>query len=112
MPDTYYRLVPQSSGPAVRTIRVNIGGVDVDMQVVVSASKNGSLAEPIFIQYAGSGYTYYCEAPPGTSRSTAGWQVTRKTDATGDFIPAGNGLYEHSATDLSVVAALAYTLGA
>lgn len=42
MTDTSYKVVPQSTGPAVRIIRVNIGGTDVDMQVVVTADVIGS----------------------------------------------------------------------
>lgn len=64
------------------------------------------------IKYTGSGYTYICEAAIGTARSTAGWRVLRITDATGDTVYAGTGLFAHAATSLAVVAALTYTLGA
>lgn len=64
------------------------------------------------VKYAGSGYTYLCEADIGTARSTAAWRVTRITDATGDIVFAGTGAFEHAATDLATVAALTYTLGA
>ena len=64
-----------------------------------------------FVKYSGSGYTYWCEAAIGSARSSAVWRVARVTDATGDVIYAGTGLFEHAATDLSTVAALTYTLG-
>lgn len=77
-------------------------------------------ASPVFVadppmsmvKYAGSGYTYLCEAPPGTARSTASWRVMRITDASGDCVFAGTGAFGHAATDLATVAALAYTLEA
>ena len=65
-----------------------------------------------FVSYSGGGYTYLCEAPVGTARSTASWRVTRITDATNDAIFAGTADFEHAATDLATVAALTYTLGA
>lgn len=64
------------------------------------------------VKYAGGGYTYFCEALPGTARSTATWRVMRVTDATGDIVFAGTGRAAHAATDLATVAALTYTLGA
>ena len=65
-----------------------------------------------YVTYSDATYTYYCEAPVGTARSTAAWQVSRKTNATGDIIYAGTGAFEHAATSLAVVGALTYTLGA
>jgi len=64
------------------------------------------------IKYSSGGYTYLCEAKIGTARSTAAWRVQRITDATGDIVFAGTGLFAHAATDASTVAALTYTLGA
>ena len=64
------------------------------------------------IKYASGGYTYLCEAESGTARSTAVWRVTRITDATGDMVFAGTGLFAHAATNTAAVAALTYTLGA
>lgn len=64
------------------------------------------------VKYSGGGYTYYAEAAIGTARSTAAWRVSRITDATGDALYAGTGLFAHAATSLAVVAALTYTLGA
>lgn len=74
----------------------------------------GLVADPslTLVKYTGSGYTYLCEAAPGTARSTAAWRVCRITDATGDCVYAGTGLPQHAATDLATVAALTYTLGA
>jgi hypothetical protein len=65
-----------------------------------------------YVTYSDATYTYYCEAPIGTARSTAAWQVSRKTNATGDIIYAGTGAFAHAATSLAVVGALTYTLGA
>lgn len=80
-------------------------------QVIDSALATTS---PIYtlVKYAGAGFTYFCNAVPGTARSTATWRVSRLTDATGDIVYAGTGLFEHAATDLATVAALTYTLGA
>jgi hypothetical protein len=76
-------------------------------QVVVGPPLN-------YITYSDATYTYYCEGPPGptAARSTAVWQVSRKTNATGDIIYAGTGAFAHAATDIATVAALTYTLGA
>lgn len=65
-----------------------------------------------YVTYSDATYTYYCEAPVGTARSTAGWQVSRKTNATGDIVYAGTGAFAHAATDIATVTALTYTLGA
>lgn len=65
-----------------------------------------------FVTYAGSGYTYWCEAAIGSARSDSVWSIVRKTDATGDLVYAGEGLFDQDATDLSTVAGLTYTLGA
>lgn len=65
-----------------------------------------------YVTYSDATYTYYCEAPVGTARSTARWQVSRKTNATGDIIYAGTGAFDQAATSLAVVGALTYTLGA
>lgn len=66
------------------------------------------------IKYSGGGYTYFCETAPGVdcARGAAIWRVLRITDVTGDAIWAGTGRFEHAATDLATVAALAYALGA
>lgn len=64
------------------------------------------------IRYSDATYAYYCEAAPGTARSTAAWQVLRKNNATEDMVFAGTGKFEHVATDLAAVSALTYTLGA
>lgn len=65
-----------------------------------------------YVTYSDATYTYYCEAPVGTALSTAGWQVSRKTNSTGDIIFAGTGKFEHAATNITVTGALTYTLGA
>jgi len=79
-----------------------------------TAEGAGLVADPILtmVKYSGSGYTYLCEAAPGTARSTAAWRVCRITDASGDCVYAAAGLFAHAATSLAVVAALTYTLGA
>lgn len=69
------------------------------------------------VKYAGGGFTYFCNAVPGTARSTAAWRVSRLTDATGDIVYAGAvgstvATFAFAATDLATVAALTYTLGA
>lgn len=64
-----------------------------------------------FVTYSDATYTYYCEAVIGTARSTAAWQVSRKTTATGDIVYAGTGAFAHAATSLAIVTALTYTLG-
>lgn len=65
-----------------------------------------------YVTYSDATYTYYCEAAVGTARSTAAWQVSRKTNATGDIVFAGTGAFDQAATSLAVVGALTYTLGA
>ena len=65
-----------------------------------------------YVTYSDATYTYYCEAAVGTARSTAAWQVSRKTSATGDIVYAGTGAFDQAATSLAVVGALTYTLGA
>lgn len=65
-----------------------------------------------YVTYSDATYTYYCEAAVGTARSTSGWQVSRKTNATGDIVWAGTGAFDQAATSLAVVGALTYTLGA
>ena len=65
-----------------------------------------------YVTYSDATYTYYCEAPVGTARSTAAWQVSRKTNATGDIVYAGTGAFDQLATSLAVVGGLTYTLGA
>lgn len=42
MAESSVRLVPESTGPRVRTARLNIGGVDVDAQVVVLGDPSGA----------------------------------------------------------------------
>jgi hypothetical protein len=70
------------------------------------------------VKYTGGGYTYLCEASPGTARSSSAWRILRITDATGDMLYASQadggerGEFSHAATDLATVAALTYTLGA
>lgn len=76
-----------------------------------SAAHVTSPAESI-VNYSDATYAYYCVALPGTARSTAAWQVFRKTIATGDIVYAGTGAYNNAATDLATVSALTYTLGA
>lgn len=58
----------------------------------------------------GGTYVYTCTAQPTTAKATASWKVMRETIADGTKIYAGTGLFEHSALDLSTVAALTYTL--
>ena len=67
-----------------------------------------------YVTYSDATYTYYCEAPPGPgiARSDALWQVSRKTNATGDIVYAGTGAFDQVATDITAVGALTYTLGA
>jgi len=65
-----------------------------------------------YVTYSDATYTYYCEAAVGTARSTAAWQVSRKTNSTGDIVYAGTGAFDPAATSLAVVGALTYTLGA
>ena len=67
-----------------------------------------------YVKYTDATYEYYCEAAVGTARSTAAWQVSRKTLATGDVIYAGTGAFAYAATNLAAVqaATLTYTLGA
>lgn len=65
-----------------------------------------------YVTYSDATYTYYCEAVVGTARSTALWQVSRKTNATGDMVYAGTGAFNNAATSLAVVGALTYTQGA
>lgn len=64
-----------------------------------------------YVSYSDATYTYYCEASPGTARSTAAWQISRKTNATGDIVYAETGAFNQPATSLAVVGALTYTLG-
>ena len=81
---------------------------------VISTGGAAHVTDPslTLLKYASGGYTYLCEAEIGTARSTAAWRVTRITDATGDMVFAGTGLFAHAATDAATVAALTYTLGA
>lgn len=65
-----------------------------------------------YVTYSDATYTYYCEAAVGTARSAAAWQVSRKTNATGDIVYASTGAFDQAATSLAVVGALTYTLGA
>lgn len=65
-----------------------------------------------YVTYSDATYTYYCEAPVGTARSAPKWQVSRKTNATGDIVFAGNGHFDQVATDITAVGNLTYTLGA
>ena len=101
---------------------MNFSGVDsgdgttaVNIDVTDLGDRHGPahVTDPslTMIKYTGSGYTYICEAAIGTARSTAGWRVLRITDATGDIVYAGTGLFAHAATSLAVVAELTYTLG-
>jgi hypothetical protein len=87
---------------------------DGDSWVLKSVGGAALITDPTltYVNYSNATYTYYCEAAAGTARSTAAWQVTRKTNATGDMIYAGTGAFEHAATDIATVAALTYTLGA
>lgn len=89
-------------------------GATKDVADLLSDNGAARTASPPYtlVVYAGSGFTYYCSALPGTARSGSTWQVYRKTDATGDFVYAGSGLFAHAATSLAVVAALSYSLGA
>jgi hypothetical protein len=87
---------------------------DGDSWVLKSIGGAGLVADPslTYVTYSDATYTYYCEAPVGTARSTAAWQVSRKTNATGDFVYAGTGAFDQPATSLAVVGGLTYTLGA
>lgn len=80
--------------------------------MAIFKNTKGQDVEPIFVTYSDATYEYFCEAAPGTSRSTPAWQVSRKTIATGDVIPAGDGSASYQATNIATVAALTYTLGA
>jgi hypothetical protein len=81
-----------------------------DALLVTSVTSSASALT--YVTYSDATYTYYCEAAVGTARSTALWQVSRKTNSTGDIIYAGTGAFDQAATSLAVVGALTYTLGA
>lgn len=83
-------------------------------QKVKSTNGAAHVTDPplTLVKYTSGGYTYLCEAAIGSARSSAVWRVTRVTDATGDIVYAGTGLFEHASTDAATVASLTYTLGA
>ena|SRR3990167_1640747 len=93
-----------------------LDGVPIFKMVPFSLDGTGNLIESAsilnYVTYSDATYTYYCEAPVGTARSTAAWQISRKTNSTGDIIYAGTGAFDQAATSLAVVGALTYTLGA
>ena len=94
----------------------SLDGVPV-YKAVKYAEINGVLTQGVdkplnYVTYSDATYTYYCESPVGTDLSTAGWQVSRKTNSTGDILYAGTGKFEHAATNITVVGNLTYTLGA
>jgi hypothetical protein len=98
------------------------GGVEIEvfetspglyaLQGMVGDASKVSAPTLTFVKYTGGGYTYWCEAAIGSARSGSVWMVARVTDATGDIIYAGTGVFDQAATDLATVAALTYTLGA
>ena len=87
----------------------NKTGTDGAAHVTTVSSAASALT---YVTYSDATYTYYCEAVVGTARSTALWQVSRKTNSTGDIVYAGTGAFDQAATSLAVVGALTYTLGA
>lgn len=89
------------------------GTIDTGNAIVDVANGAIHTSDPALtlVKYSGSGYTYLCEAAIGSARSGSVWRVARITDATGDIVYAGTGLFAHAATDLATVAALTYTLG-
>jgi hypothetical protein len=47
-----------------------------------------------------AGFTYLCEAQPGTAAATAAWRISKITDATGVTVWAdGNGNFDNVAAD-------------
>ena len=75
-------------------------------------SVTSSASALTYVTYSDATYTYYCEAAVASARSASVWQVSRKTNATGDIIYAGTGAFDQAATSLAVVGGLTYTLGA
>lgn len=53
------------------------------------------------------GYTYICEAQPGTPTSSASWRICRLTTSTGQFVWAGgNANFDKVADNRSLMAYL------
>jgi hypothetical protein len=86
MSDTSIGLVPESTGPRARVLRRNIGGVDVDEQVVAYAPMNSYRDNTTT-----AGYVYFGQAIPGTATSAASFRIGRLNLTTGSFLLAGTG---------------------
>ena len=79
MVDTSYKVVPQSTGPAVRIIRVNVGGTDVDMQVVVSADVIGSDGTILDLNSWSHTFSYNADSTINYEQVTDGTSSWRQT---------------------------------
>jgi hypothetical protein len=97
--DTYVTLLKEPvdpTAPKTRVIRLNIGGVNVDAQVIVSADALGNLDIPrtfLMDDISSATYTYFGEAVPGSVTSAAVWQLSQMTKATGDIYYAAAGAF-------------------